>query len=70
MPLLQIFSKSPEQVFQLGLPQVIALCGSGQLSDGSACAEELRTFLRQAPSAKLFTYAEACLAKSFDKSGL
>lgn len=68
-PMLQLLTRNPDEIFQLELPQVLALCGNGQLTDGSACAAELRAFLKQAPSTKLFDYAETCLQKSFDKSG-
>lgn len=33
------------------------------------CSEELRAFLRRAPSDRLFRYVEACLEEGFDKSG-
>ncbi len=48
---------------------MLALCGNGRLTDASDCSNELRTFLKQVPSTKLFEYAETCLQKAFDRSG-
>lgn len=69
MALLQLLSRNADEIFQLELPQVLALCGNGQLTDGSECSEELRAFLKQAPSSKLFSYAETCLQRGFERSG-
>lgn len=51
------------------LQHPVAICGDGQLLDGSKCSEVLRRYLgRQKPN-KLAEYARHCLEHSFDKSG-
>lgn len=69
MPILQILSRSPEEIYKLELTQVIALCGNGKLTDASPCSIEFREFLKTTPSSKLFEYVETCLSQSFEKSG-
>ena len=69
MPLLPILATNPTEIYALDIRQIVALCGNGRLTDGSECSQELRGFLRRAPSDQLFQYTEACLQGAFDKSG-
>jgi len=69
MALLPLLKNNPEQIYSLGIQQIVAICGNGKLTDRSKCSEELRSFLAQAPSERLFEYIEVCLSEGFDKSG-
>ena len=69
MPLLPIFATNPSEIYALDVRQIVALCGNGRLTDGSECSQELRAFLKRAPSPQLFGYVETCLNESFEKSG-
>jgi hypothetical protein len=70
MPLLSFWKSNPAAIDELSIEQVVATAGDGSLKDGSACSEELRTFLSQVRSNKLASYVEQCLSSSFTKSGL
>lgn len=70
MPLLSFWKSNPAAIDELSIEQIVATAGDGSLKDGSACSEELRTFLSQVRSDKVASYAEQCLASSFNKSGL
>lgn len=69
MPLLPIFRTSPEQIHPLRIHQIIALCGDSKLRNNSDCSKELREYLSQAASEKIFEYMETCLQFSFENSG-
>src|SRR3954468_12663424 len=69
MPLLPIFATNPSEIYALDIRQIVALCGNGRLTDGSECSQELRAFLKRAPSPQLFGYIETCLNEGFEKSG-
>jgi hypothetical protein len=69
MPLLPIFRTSPEQIHLLRIHQIIALCGDSKLRNNSDCSKELREYLSQAASEKIFEYMETCLQSSFENSG-
>ena len=70
MPLLDIWAKSPDQLNDKQIHQLIAFAGSGKLLDESPCSVEFRSFLATVPSENLVTYSEQCLSQSFQDSGL
>lgn len=70
MPILDLLKNNPTEVYALELPQIVAICGNGQLVDDQACSTEFRDFLSRSPSSKLGDYARRCLAQPFDRSGL
>jgi hypothetical protein len=70
MPLLQLWSSSPEAVGQFTIEQVVATAGNGNLKDGSVCSQELREYLSHVPTSKLGLYVEQCLAAGFSKGGM
>jgi hypothetical protein len=41
--------------------QIVGICGTGTLSDGSKCSKEFREFLKNVPSRLLKKYADQCL---------
>jgi len=69
MPLLEMFQTNPAQIYALNIQQVVALCGDGRLRDNTTCSKELREYLSQALSEKIFEYLEACLQAGFESSG-
>jgi hypothetical protein len=70
MPLLKFWKSEREEVLKMTIEQVVSSAGGGTLRDNSECSEELRIFLKAAPSDRLFAYARHCLESKFDKSGL
>lgn len=70
MSLLDLWSKSPDQLGDKKIHQLIAFAGKGKLLDDSLCSQEFREFLSSVPSDKLETYAEQCLTEAFTDSGL
>ena len=69
MPLIELWTHSPEQLRDKHVQQIIAFAGSGRLSDGEATSEEFRVFLRTVPSNILARYAIECLRDRFEGSG-
>ena len=69
MPLLPIFQTNPAQIYSLQIQQVVALCGDGKLRDNTDCSKELREYLSQASSEKIFEYIESCLQAGFENGG-
>jgi hypothetical protein len=69
MPLIQLWEKTPDIVLQYNIKQIVSAAGDGVLSDGTECSEELRHYLSNIPSEKLFDHVAYCLSRSFDKSG-
>lgn len=69
MALLDLWTKSPEQIQQKQVHQLIAFAGGGKLLDESACSSEFRAFLATVPSKFLASYAEQCLSDGFEGSG-
>lgn len=69
MPLLPIFRTNPEQIHPLRIQQIITLCGDSKLRNNSDCSKELREYLSQAASEKIFEYMETCLQSSYENSG-
>ena len=70
MPLLDIWAKTPDQLEDKQVHQLIAFAGGGKLLDESSCSEEFRSFLAIVPSKKLEKYSEHCLIESFPDSGM
>ena len=70
MPLLDLWAKSPDQLEDKLIHQLIAFAGNGKLLDESPCSTEFRSFLATVPSEKLQKYADQCLTESFTDSGL
>lgn len=69
MALLDLWTKTPEQIQQKQVHQLIAFAGGGKLLDESSCSSEFRAFLASVPSKFLAGYAEQCLSESFEGSG-
>jgi len=69
MALLDLWTKSPDQLENKQVHQLIAFAGGGRLLDESPCSSEFRAFLASVPSKYLSTYADQCLSGSFDGSG-
>ena len=70
MPLLDLWTKTPDQLEDKQVHQLIAFAGKGKLLDDSPCSTEFRSFLATVPSEKLEKYSQQCLAESFPDSGL
>jgi len=70
MPLLNFWKNSKEDVLKLKIGQIVSNAGDGNLRDSSDCALELRKYFSECPAESLFIYAQQCLDKSFDNSGL
>lgn len=70
MPLLDIWAKTPHQLHDKQVHQLIAFAGTGKLLDESPCSVEFRSFLATVPSRNLKTSSEQCLIQSFQDSGL
>ena len=70
MPLLDLWAKTPDQLEDKQIHQLIAFAGNGKLLDDSPCSTEFRSFLATVPSEKLEKYSEQCLTDSFPDSGL
>ncbi len=70
MPLLDLWNKTPDQLKDKQVQQLIAFAGAGKLVDDSDCSEEFRAFLASVPSGNLNNYAHQCLTQSFSDSGL
>ncbi len=69
MPLIQLWEKTPDIVLQYNIKQIVSAAGDGVLADNSECSKELRHYLRNIPTEKLFNHVEYCLSNAFDKSG-
>lgn len=70
MALLKLWDSNPDAISSFSIEQVIASAGDGKLKDNSVCSQELRTYLSQISSLKLFEYIHQCLISSFPKSGM
>ncbi len=68
--LMTLLKTDRAQVDALSIEQVIALCGTGKLTDSSDTCRDLRDYLQIADSGNLFKYLESCLRAGFDRSGL
>jgi hypothetical protein len=70
MALLDLWNKTPDQLKDKQIQQLIAFAGAGKLVDESDCSKEFRAFLGSVPSENLKKYADQCLIQSFPDSGL
>jgi hypothetical protein len=70
MALLDLLKKSPDQVQDKQVQQLIAFAGAGKLLDESDCSREFRAFLGSIASSNLQNYADQCLIQTFPDSGL
>ena len=70
MALLDLLKKSPDQVQDKQVQQLIAFAGGGKLIDDSDCSREFRAFLGSVPSSNLKDYADQCLNQTFTDSSL
>jgi hypothetical protein len=70
MPLVEIWEKTPEQLQEKTIQQVLVFAGDGRLKDGNSTSVEFREFLAHIPSEDLSTFANQCLEVSFQDSGL
>lgn len=70
MSLLDLWQKSPEQLKDKHVQQLIAFAGCGKLKDGDAGSQEFRDFLAHVTTDDLKRYASDCLESSFTDSGL
>jgi hypothetical protein len=71
MNALQTLLKTdPVQVDGLSIEQVLALCGSGKLTDNSQCSRDFREYLQVAKSDRLIKYSQTCLQERFDAGPL
>ena len=69
MPLLDLWSSNPKIIGQFTIEQIVKSAGSGNLQDGSGCAQELRAYLLQVSTEQLAKYIDSCLTSSFPNSG-
>ena len=60
----------PTQVDGLSIEQVLALCGSGKLTDNSQTSIDFREYLRVAKSDRLIKYLQSSLTEKFDAAPL
>ena len=70
MALLDLWRKTPDQLKDKQVKQLIAFAGAGKLIDESDCSAEFRAFLSSVHSANLKDYTDQCLKQSFPDSGL
>jgi hypothetical protein len=70
MALLDLWQRTPEQVKDKHVQQLIAFAGDGKLVDGGDGSAEFRAFLSHVPSGLLTRYASECLEEAFPNSGL
>jgi hypothetical protein len=69
MSLLKLAETDPSSFETYNIQQVVAICGDGQLLDGSECSQQLRRYLSLQKARKLAEYARYCLDNSYPKSG-
>ncbi|MAF68895.1 MAG: hypothetical protein CMH25_06080 [Micavibrio sp.] len=69
MALIQLWDQNPDIILKYNIKQIVSSAGDGVLKDNSECAKELKHFLSNAPTEKLFEHIEFCISNSFDKSG-
>lgn len=69
MALLDLWKKTPDQLKDKQVHQLIGFAGAGKLVDESDCSGEFRAFLASVPSENLKDYTDQCLTHSFPDSG-
>ncbi len=45
MPLIDFYTSTKQSVLEMGIKQIVAMVGDGNLKDSSTASAELRTFL-------------------------
>jgi hypothetical protein len=70
MSLLELAETDPSAFESYNIQQIVAICGDGNLVDGSDCSNQLRRYLNLQKRQKLAEYANYCLDNSFPKSGV
>ncbi len=70
MSLIALSKANPDSFQDYQARQIVAFAGDGKLRDGSQCSEQLQAFLKTVGSDKLADYANECLNKPFEDSGL
>lgn len=70
MPLLQLWTSSPDAVGQFTIEQVVTTAGDGVLKDGSICSHEFRSYVSEVSTDKIDSYVEQCLASAFARGGM
>lgn len=58
------------EIFQKSISQLVAFCGNGRLTNGSATSIEFRHLLGHAPIEKFEAFVASCLGDPFKESGL
>lgn len=69
MSLLKFWRAEPEEFMSKTIEQILPMAGDGKLKDNSECVDELREFFTQIDRQTLKSYADQCLAHSFDGNG-
>jgi hypothetical protein len=57
MPLIDLWQGNQSVVQKMTIEQIVTTAGDGRARDGSACQEELRTFLSKVPSTDLSSWS-------------
>lgn len=69
MPLLDLWTSSPQAVLEMDIKQIVSVAGDGKLMDNSDCSNELKEYLAKVDRNYLLSYAQQCLDQSFQDSG-
>ena len=69
MSLLDIWKVSKDEFAKKHIQQIIAIAGTGRLTDGGDASREFCEFLAYVPPDLLARYADECLSTSFQNSG-
>lgn len=69
MPLMKFWNDSRETVLEMGIKQIVANAGDGNIKDNSVASDELRNFLSIVSTKHLSKYIDSCLEANFDCSG-
>ena len=70
MSLIEIWKENPDQLREKRVEQIIGFAGDGRLRDKGDAPAEFRAFLSRVPVEFLVRYADECLNKGFNDSGL
>ena len=65
--LIDIAKNDPDLLAGKTIQQIVAMCGDGQLRDGSSCLTELRQILEMENAEGLSAYARFCVANKFER---
>ena len=70
MSLIEIWQKTPQQLSDKHVQQIITFAGNGKLKDANNTSEEFRSYVDVIPLSVLGRYAVECLEQRFDDGGL